>query len=206
MASAALLIIDTQVDFVDGGASPIAGTAAVVPQLVSLQAAFRAAGQPVVHVVRIYNGDDVDRVRRTELAAGARLVTPDSVGAQVVPQLRGHWDALPEARPLLDGKVVEVATDELVVWKPRWSAFHRTGLHAVLAERGIDTTVVAGCNFPNCPRATIYDSSERDYRVLVPSDAVSGLTVTHLAELGWLGALHAQTADITAALTARPER
>ncbi len=34
LATSALLIIDTQVDFVDGGRSPIAGTTAVIPKLV----------------------------------------------------------------------------------------------------------------------------------------------------------------------------
>lgn len=200
LESSALLIIDTQTDFVDGGANPIAGTTAVLPKVTALQSAFRAAGRPVIHVVRIYAGDDVDRVRRTALAAGARTVAPDSDGSQVVPELRAHWAAVPEAKRLLAGEIVEVATGEVVLWKPRWSAFHRTRLHDILAARGVDTVVVAGCNFPNCPRATIYASSDHDYRVLVPSDAVSGITSTHLDELGRIGVLHTSTSAIAAAL------
>lgn len=92
------------------------------------------------------------------------------------------------------------------MWKPRWSAFHRTRLHDYLSGLGVSTIVVAGCNFPNCPRATIYDSSAHDYRVLVPSDAVSGVTAMHLDELGAIGVLHANTAAITAALDQLPER
>ena len=71
LATSALLIIDTQVDFVDGGRSPIAGTTAVIPKLVELRSAFLDAGRPVIHVVRLYAGDDVDRVRRTAMASGA---------------------------------------------------------------------------------------------------------------------------------------
>ncbi len=44
-----------------------------------------------------------------------------------------------------------------------------------LRSAAVDTVVVAGCNFPNCPRASIYEASERDYRVVMVDDAVSGL-------------------------------
>jgi nicotinamidase-related amidase len=56
--SSALLVIDTQVDFLDGGTSPIPGTSAVLPALTDLVRAFRAAGRPIAHVVRLYAGDD----------------------------------------------------------------------------------------------------------------------------------------------------
>ena len=55
-------------------------------------------------------------------------------------------------------------------------------------------------------RATIYDSSAHDYRVLVPSDAGPGITAMHLDELGAIGVLHANTATITAALDQLPDR
>jgi len=206
MTTSALLIIDTQADFVDGGASPISGTTAILPALAALRTAFLRAGRPVVHVVRLYQGEDVDRVRRTAIAGGARIVAPDSAGAQVVPELRALDVAAPDARRLLAGELEEVGPHEVVMWKPRWSAFHRTRLHDYLSGLGVSTIVVAGCNFPNCPRATIYDSSAHDYRVLVPSDAVSGVTAMHLDELGAIGVLHANTAAITAALDQLPER
>lgn len=33
----------------------------------------------------------------------------------------------------------------------------------------------AGCNFPNCPRTSIYEASERDFRTVLVRDAISGL-------------------------------
>ncbi len=206
MATSALLIIDTQLDFVDGGASPIEGTTAILPALASLRTAFLRAGRPVIHVVRLYEGDDVDRVRRSASAGGAKVVAPGSDGAQVVPELREIDVAAPNARRLLAGQPEEVGLNEVVIWKPRWSAFHRTPLHDYLTGLGVSTVVVAGCNFPNCPRATIYDSSEYDYRVLVPSDAVSGITAVQLDELGKIGVLHASTGAITAALDQLPNK
>ena len=60
--------------------------------------------------------------------------------------------------------------------------------------------VIAGCNYPNCPRATIVDASERDYKVLVAADAISGVDARHLEEAGRIGVLHAETDEIVEAL------
>src|ERR671916_1929754 len=58
-----LVVIDTQVDFVDGGACPIPGTTQILPNIARLLAAYRDAAAPIVHVVRLYDGDDVDLLR-----------------------------------------------------------------------------------------------------------------------------------------------
>ena len=55
--------------------------------------------------------------------------------------------------------------------------------------------------FPNCPRATIYDGSEHDYRVLVPVDAVSAIEAWHISELAKIGVLTTGTADLLRALS-----
>lgn len=47
-ARSALVVIDTQVDFLDGGARPIAGTTQVLPSIGRLLAAYREAGRPIV--------------------------------------------------------------------------------------------------------------------------------------------------------------
>ncbi|MEV4512647.1 isochorismatase family cysteine hydrolase [Dactylosporangium sp. NPDC049525] len=201
---AALLTIDTQVDFVEGGASPIPGTAAVVPAVASIAAAFRAAGRPIVHVVRLYQGDDVDLARRTLLDGGAPIVRPGTPGSQVVPQL------LPPAAPdldpaaLLDGGLQQLGPGEWAMWKPRWGAFYRTDLERFLRQLDVSTVVVAGCNFPNCPRAAVIEASERDFRIVIAADAISGVDDRHLQEAGRLGALHTTTAGIVAALCSLP--
>jgi nicotinamidase-related amidase len=51
----ALVTIDTQNDFtLPGAPSEIAGTVDVLAALWSLVGAFRAAGRPIFHVVRLY--------------------------------------------------------------------------------------------------------------------------------------------------------
>ena len=61
------------------------------------------------------------------------------------------------------------------MYKPRWGAFYHTPLEHYLREIDVTTLVFSGCNFPNCPRTSIYEASERDFRVVLAEDAVSGL-------------------------------
>lgn len=197
LAASALLVVDTQRDFVDGGASPIPGTSQVLPAIARLIEAYRSTRRPIIHIVRLYAGDDVDLVRRSAVAAGAEMARPGTVGAQIVPEF-GVADLDPVL--LLRGAVQRVSPTEVILFKPRWSAFHRTELESHLRERGVDTVVVAGCNYPNCPRATIVDASERDLRVLIAADAISGVDARHLEEARRIGAVHADVAEIVAAL------
>ena len=69
----------------------------------------------------------------------------------------------------------------------------------------MSTVVVAGCNVPNCPRAAVLGASERDFRVVVAADAISGVDERHLAEAGRLGAVHATAAAVAAAVEAAVE-
>jgi nicotinamidase-related amidase len=73
--------------------------------------------------------------------------------------------------------------DEWVMYKPRWDAFYQTGLESHLRNKGIDTIVFCGCNFPNCPRASIYGASMRDFRIVLVTDAVSGVYEKGIEEL-----------------------
>jgi len=52
-----------------------------------------------------------------------------------------------------------------------------------LQNLDVNTVVVCGCNFPNCPRTTIYEASERDYRIVLATDATSVLYDRALQEL-----------------------
>jgi nicotinamidase-related amidase len=198
----ALVVIDTQVDFVDGGASPIPGTSGVVPVIARLLQRYREARRPIVHVVRLYEGQDVDLARRTLIASGAPVVRPGSAGSQIVPELCPPGAAPLDPDRLRAGAVQALAPGEWAVWKPRWDAFHRTPLDDHLRALDVTTVVLAGCNYPNCPRATVYGASARDYRVLIASDAVSGVQRHHLEEAGLMGVVHALSSVIAGRLDA----
>jgi nicotinamidase-related amidase len=88
---------------------------------------------------------------------------------------------------LLAGDLQSLGEDEWAIYKPRWGAFYRTLLDEHLRRLGVDTIVVAGCNYPNCPRATVYEASERDYRAVLLTDAISRLDEHGRAEMSEIG-------------------
>ncbi|OBF46293.1 cysteine hydrolase [Mycobacterium sp. 852002-50816_SCH5313054-b] len=194
-AAAALILIDVQRDFMDTAATPgadapmpVAGTRAAIPAMAQLAAAFRRRGLPIVHVVRLYlpDGSNVDLVRRGSIEAGARIALPGSAGSQIVTELLPKSVDL-EHQLLLAGAFQQIGAAEHVMYKPRWGAFHGTALEQHLRESGSDTLVFAGCNFPNCPRTSIYEASERDFRLVLVSDAISGLYERGVAECRAIG-------------------
>jgi nicotinamidase-related amidase len=200
--SAALITIDVQRDFLSDAPFGVPGTTEVLPRLGELTDAFRRAGRPIVHIVRLYRGEDVDRVRRTLIAGGADFVRPGSPGRLLAPGIAPEAE-LDDER-LLSGAPQELGPAEYALFKPRWGAFYRTGLDDLLAGHGVDTLVFAGCNLPNCPRASIIEAHERDFRVVLATDAVSRAGDEGLAEIAGLGTVLLATADITGAVARRP--
>lgn len=175
--SAALIPIDVQRDFyADDAPLPVAGTHDAIPQIAKLATAFRHKGLPIVHVVRLYrpDGSNVDLVRRHSIEQGARIAVPGSAGSQIAPELLPNPVEL-DHELLLEGGFQQIGPSEHVMYKPRWGAFYQTRLEEHLGDAGCDTLVFAGCNFPNCPRTSIYEASERDFRIVLVSEAISGL-------------------------------
>jgi nicotinamidase-related amidase len=200
--TSALVTIDMQRDFLSDRPFGLAGTTEVMPNLGKLTEAFRGAHRPIVHVVRLYRrtGGDVDRVRRTLVERGADFVSPGAPGRLLAPGL-GPADA-PELDDelLLSGRPQPLGPDEYALYKPRWGAFYRTPLADLLAEHGADTLVFAGCNLPNCPRASIVEAHERDFRVVLATDAVSQASDQGFREIAGLGTILMGTEGIVANL------
>ena len=197
-ASAALITIDVQRDFLSEGPFGIPGTTEILPRLGVLTAAFRAAGRPIVHIVRLYHGEDVDRVRRTLIDDGADFARPGSPGRLLAPGLASDADLDDDL--LLKGEAQMLGPAEYAVYKPRWGAFYRTPLADLLARHDVDTVVFAGCNLPNCPRASIIEAHERDYRVVLATDAVSQASTQGFREIAGIGTVLLSTDEVAAAL------
>lgn len=81
-SSAALVTIDTQVDTLDGQPLEITGTSAAVSMIAALAAAFRKAGRPIVHLVRLYraHGSSVDPVAGPRSKQERQFSHPDHPG------------------------------------------------------------------------------------------------------------------------------
>ncbi|MER5597035.1 isochorismatase family cysteine hydrolase [Streptomyces sp. NPDC002265] len=197
-ATSALITIDVQRDFLSEAPYGVPGTTEILPALRRTVSAFRAAGRPVVHVVRLYEegGGNADLVRRGLLESGVRIAAPGTPGSEPADGL------LPQDAPALDpalllsGRPQRLGPYDHAVFKPRWGAFYRTCLEELLRELGVDTLVFAGCNLPNCPRASIVQASERDFRVALVRDAVSRVTDSALTELAGIGVRMLDTAAL----------
>lgn len=62
---------------------------------------------------------------------------------------------------------------DLIVEKPRFSAFFKTELAAILRKRGVDTVVIGGVSTEVCVLSTAYDAVCHDFHVIVLDDCVA---------------------------------
>ena len=97
---------------------------------------------------------------------------------------------------LLNGQFQQIGPQEWVLYKSRWGAFYQTQLEPFLHQLQVNTLIFGGCNFPNCPRTSIYEASERDFRLVLAQDAMSGLYEKGLQELNGIGVTVTTTAQI----------
>lgn len=175
--SSAVITIDTQCDTLDGQSLEIPGTSAALPSIRKVLDIYRQQGMPIVHIVRIYkkDGTNVDLCRREAVESGAAMLLAGSGGCELAPEMFSPETIKLDSKLLLSGKVQEISDHEAIIYKPRWGAFYNTPLEAHLKKLGVDTLVFLGCNYPNCPRTSIYEASERDFKIVLVEDAVSGL-------------------------------
>lgn len=199
------LTIDMQNDFcLPGAVAEIPGTFSIIPNIKKILEKFRQHKFPIIHVVRIYkpDGSNVDLCRRELIKRGKRIVQPNSEGSQIVADLLPDKTIKLNSEDLMNGIFQETGEKEWIMYKPRWGAFYKTNLEARLKELSINTIVICGCNFPNCPRATIYEASERDFQIIFAEDATSGVYKKGIKELIDIGVKVIKTRDLIKKLDA----
>ncbi|WP_201008934.1 cysteine hydrolase family protein [Paenibacillus glycanilyticus] len=192
----AVITIDTQNDFsLPGAVAEIKGTNAVIPRMKLILDAARASGIPIIHVVRLYmeNGSNVDLCRKELIESGVAIVRPGTKGAELVEEIMPADAKTADPRVLLEGGFPLIGPSEWMMYKPRWGAFYQTGLETFLRDKDIDTLIFIGCNFPNCPRTSIYQASERDFKLILVEDSLSGVYEQGIAEMKNIGVRIYQT-------------
>ena len=112
---------------------------------------------------------------------------PGTLGAELVDDVKPAGAERIQPDLLLSGKLQEVGPQEWVCYKPRLSAFFQTPLEAHLKSLGISTIVICGIDFPTSPRSTVYAASNRDFRILLATDAISCASDAGLDELAQIG-------------------
>ena len=188
----ALVIIDMQNDFsLPGGAMPVAGAMEVIPSISDVLCQARKSLVPIIHIVRYYkpDGSNVDLCRREQILSGVTLVAPGSAGAEIVSELKPDpaVGRLMDADLLTSGKPQKIGPKEWIVYKSRWGAFYETDLEKFLKDQGVDSLIFMGNNFPNCPRTSIYEASERDFKLGLVTDAMSRVYEQGIEELENIG-------------------
>lgn len=205
LSSSALLTIDVQGDFYNSDAPAlIEGTRERLPAMQNVVQAFRSTGRPIIHVVRLYlaDGSNAEPVRRPLLST-TPVVRPGTAGSELAPELLPENANQLDTDLLLAGDFQSVGPSEWVMYKPRWGAFYGTRLEDMLRDLAVNTVVLVGCNFPNCPRTTLYEASERDFDTVLVSDAVSGTYERGLQEVGAIGAAVMTSSEVSDLVTSR---
>jgi len=141
-------------------------------------------------MVRLYlaDGSNVDLCRRADIESGRSIVRPGTAGADLSASFKTARTKSLRYKELLRGTIQLVAPSEWVLYKPRWDAFYGTKLEEFLKSLEINTLIFTGCNFPNCPRTSMYEASERDFKLVVPKDAISGIYRRGIDEAKNIGA------------------
>jgi nicotinamidase-related amidase len=110
------------------------------------------------------------------LEAALRLAGSFRAAGAAVVGVRVHRPGPPE-QPPGSGLVEDIAkVCDLVVVKHSVGAFHETGLHERLRERGIDTLVLAGIATNMGVESTARAAADLGYGLVFAEDAMSGLT------------------------------
>lgn len=145
------------VDLVNGFADPAVFGGGNIPQAIEqtigLLAHARKQGWPVAHSRIVFADDDADHNIFTLKVPGMLTLKEADHNSAIVPQLAP-------------------AAGELVVRKTVPSAFFGTSLAAWLAQRGVQTLLVAGAVTSGCVRASVVDAMQYGFRPLVVSDCV----------------------------------
>jgi biuret amidohydrolase len=145
----AVLVIDLQCEFIGGDALfPVPGGETLVPRIAAFADELRAQGATVVF---------------TAFALPAGVPAGRTTARLGNPRLHRLPDAalLPQVQP---------GPDDLVIDKPRQSAFVGTALDLTLRRLGVEHVVVTGVTTHACCLATAIDAAALDYEVTVVSD------------------------------------
>lgn len=151
----AMIVVDMQNDFVQEGAPiEIPRARAMVPRLNRLLDVCRMYKIPVIYIHHVIRGGDIDAGRLAdhhEAIRNNQAIIAGTPNVEIYDELKPH-------------------PGDLVVAKPRYSAFYGTDLEAILRSKGIDTLIISGTVTNVCCESTTRDAFSRDYKVIFLSD------------------------------------
>jgi nicotinamidase-related amidase len=168
LATAALLIIDMQRDFLEPGGfgaalgNDVSRLQCAVAPCREVLAAARRLGFLVIHT-REGHRPDLSDAPPLKLARGdpaLRIGAPGPMGRILVRGEPGH-DIIEELYPLAGEPVID---------KPGKGAFYQTDLDIMLRNRSIETLLVCGVTTEVCVNTTVREANDRGFRCIVLAD------------------------------------
>jgi maleamate amidohydrolase len=159
----ALLVIDMADQWITGEGMFTSEHRTVVESIVKLLKIFRDQNLPIYFTTMKFDheANELGNV----WAKKSPVTQKFGAGAQLIPEL--------ERRP-----------SELIVNKPRPSAFSGTHMTAHLVGQGVDTIVLTGVSTSGCIRATAESAVDLNFHVIVPEEAVGDRSPrSHLSNL-----------------------
>ena len=174
----ALIVVDMQNDFgAKGGMFDRAGIdiepiRAIVPKVAKTITAARASGIKVTYLKMGFQPDLSDigprdgpnYLKHQQLYVGEPNSAPDGSASRIL--IRDTWDTeiVPELKP---------TSDDIVIWKHRFSGFHETDLDSTLKRLRIRYLIFAGATTSVCVESTMRDGMFLDYVPVLLSDATA---------------------------------
>lgn len=168
VATTALVIIDMQRDFVEPGGfgetlgNDVRPLQAIIPACRRVLEAWRAHEGLVVHTREAHAPDlsDCPPAKRLRGNPTLRIGDAGPMGRILVAGEPGN-QIVPELAPV---------AGEIVIDKPGKGAFHATGLHELLWERGITHLVFMGVTTEVCVQTSMREANDRGYDSLLLED------------------------------------
>ncbi len=159
----AVLVVDVQNFFVSMLLEP--PVEEVLPRLHRFIHAARTAGAMIVRIENVIPDAMHSEVWQHQHGQPTTFLAPGSDAAAFAPGF--------EPQP-----------GDIVISKPRYSAFFASPLETVLRSNGIRTVVVAGLATDVCVSSTARDAFQRDFYTITLSDCAAGSTLArHESEL-----------------------
>jgi maleamate amidohydrolase len=127
-----------------------------VSAIAGLLEVARPQGIPIVYTVMEQRRDGFDRAPANRSASRGSKVPTDVMGSYAN-------EVVAEIAP---------APEDIIINKPKPSAFFGTPLVSYLTYLGADSVILTGCVTSGCIRAAAVDASSYNYRVIVPEECV----------------------------------
>ncbi len=207
--TSALLVIDMQRDFLEGGGfgaalgNDVARLGAIVPTVKALLEACRRAGMTIIHTREGHRADlsDCPPAKRSRGNPKLRIGDAGPMGRILVIGEPGHA-IVPQLAP---------RADEIVIDKPGKGAFYATALGDILRLRGITQLLFAGVTTEVCVQTSLREANDRGYDCLLVEDATESYfpqfkqaTLEMIVAQGGIAGWSAPCAAVLDALSGNP--